>query len=78
MVLCLHLDAHFPRLDGAGDTQAQRPWSAGEPQWGGQLHLPDDELTTDDCGVSQVLMRNPSVLTGTRYDDGTYPRDAAQ
>ena len=40
--------------------------------------LPDDEITTDDCAVSQVLMRNPSVLTGTRYDDRTYPHDAAQ
>ena len=39
---------------------------------------PDDEITTDDCAVSQVLMRNPSVLTGTRYDDRTYPHDAAQ
>ena len=40
--------------------------------------LTDDEITTDDCAVSQVLMRNPSVLTGTRYDDRTYPHDAAQ
>ena len=40
--------------------------------------LPDDEITTDDCAVSQALVRNPSVLTGTRYDDRRYPHDTAQ
>src|SRR5450755_3456321 len=41
------------------------------------LHLVD-EIVTHDRIVSQALMRNSSVLTGTRYDCRTYPYDGAQ
>ena len=54
---------------------------AVSPVMGGHrlfLSILIDEIITYDCIVSQDLMRNSSVLTGARYDDRTYPNDAAQ